>query len=156
VERLMPRECISGLVPKRYRRTTIRLPGVRVTDDLLERNFVPASPNRLWCADIKYVRTWQGWLYLAADDGLLPVANGRLVDGSDFEPSSSSTHLRWQSRDVARRPGWSTTRIVRGSRYVSLRFGERCRETSTAQWARKVTTSTLSELLLNRAATETE
>ena len=25
-----------------------------------------AGPNRLWCADIKYVRTWQGWLYLAA------------------------------------------------------------------------------------------
>jgi putative transposase len=63
VERLMRREQISGLVPKRYRRTTIRVPGVRVADDLVERNFVPAAPNRLWCADIKYVRTWQGWLY---------------------------------------------------------------------------------------------
>jgi transposase InsO family protein len=42
------------------------VPGVRVADDLVERNFVPAVPNRLWCADIKYVRTWQGWLYLAA------------------------------------------------------------------------------------------
>jgi len=38
-------------VPKRFRRTTIRVPGVRVADDLVERNFVPAGPNRLWVAD---------------------------------------------------------------------------------------------------------
>ncbi len=66
VERLMRTLRLSGLVPKCYRRTTIRVPGVRVADDLVERNFVPVGPNRLWCADIKYVRTWQGWLYLAA------------------------------------------------------------------------------------------
>jgi len=66
VERLMRRGRLSGLVPKRFRRTTIRVPGVRVADDLVERNFVPAAPTRLWCADIKYVRSWQGWLYLAA------------------------------------------------------------------------------------------
>ena len=57
---------LSGLVPKRFRRTTIRVPGVRVADDLVERNFVPAAANQLWCADIKYVRSWQGFLYLAA------------------------------------------------------------------------------------------
>ncbi len=66
VERLMRTLELSGLVPKRYRRTTIRVPGVRVSDDLVERVFTPAGPNELWCADIKYVRTWQGWLYLAA------------------------------------------------------------------------------------------
>jgi transposase InsO family protein len=53
VERLMRREGVSGLVPKRYRRTTIRVPGVRVADDLVERNFIPTAPNRLWVADIK-------------------------------------------------------------------------------------------------------
>jgi putative transposase len=66
VERLMRRERLSGLVPKRYRRTTVRVPGGRVADDLVEQNFVPSGPNRLWCADIKHARTWQGWLYLAA------------------------------------------------------------------------------------------
>jgi putative transposase len=66
VERLMRLRGLSGLVPKRYRRTTIRVPGVRVADDLVDRAFRPAGPNQLWCADIKYVRTWQGWLYLAA------------------------------------------------------------------------------------------
>src|SRR5439155_995228 len=66
VERLMRRLGLSGLVPKRYRRTTIRVPGVRVADDLVERDFNPSGPNQLWVADIKYVRSWQGWLYLAA------------------------------------------------------------------------------------------
>jgi putative transposase len=66
VERLMRLRGISGLVPKRYRRTTIRVPGVRVADDLVDREFTPAAANQLWCADIKYIRSWQGWLYLGA------------------------------------------------------------------------------------------
>jgi len=42
------------------------VPGVRVAGDLVERDFNPSGPNQLWVADIKYVRSWQGWLYLAA------------------------------------------------------------------------------------------
>ncbi|MGE0506003.1 MAG: IS3 family transposase, partial [Solirubrobacterales bacterium] len=57
---------ISGLVPRRRGRTTIRVPGVRVADDLVRRDFRPAAPNALWVADITYLRTWEGWLYLAA------------------------------------------------------------------------------------------
>lgn len=41
-------------------RTTIRVPGVRVADDLVERQFRPAAPNVLWGADITYRRTWEG------------------------------------------------------------------------------------------------
>jgi putative transposase len=42
------------------------LPGVRVADDLVERQFRPAGPDVLWVADITYLRTWEGWVYLAA------------------------------------------------------------------------------------------
>ena len=66
VERLMRQAGISGLVPKKRGRTTIRVPGVRVADDLVERQFQPDAPNVLWVADITYLRTWEGWLYLAA------------------------------------------------------------------------------------------
>ncbi len=66
VERLMREAQLSGLVLKRRGRTTIRVPGVRVADDLVERRFRPAEPNVLWCADITYLRSWEGWLYLAA------------------------------------------------------------------------------------------
>jgi putative transposase len=33
--------------------------------DLVKRNFTPEAPDRLWVADITYVRTWEGWLYLS-------------------------------------------------------------------------------------------
>jgi putative transposase len=66
VERLMRQAALSGLVPKKHGRTTIRVPGVRVADDLVERQFRPVAPNVLWLADITYLRTWEGWLYLAA------------------------------------------------------------------------------------------
>ena len=33
--------------------------------DLVERNFTPVAPDRLWVADVTYVRTWEGWLYLS-------------------------------------------------------------------------------------------
>ena len=66
VERLMRQAGLSGLIKRRKGKTTIRVPGVRVADDLVERDFRPAAPNVLWVADITYLRTWEGWLYLAA------------------------------------------------------------------------------------------
>jgi len=66
VERLMRAAGISGLVRRKRGRTTIRVPGVRVADDLVERRFRPTAPNVLWIADVTYLRTWEGWLYLAA------------------------------------------------------------------------------------------
>ena len=66
IRRLMRQAGISGLVKVKKGRTTIRVPGVRVADDLVERRFRPDAPNVLWVADITYLRTWEGWLYLAA------------------------------------------------------------------------------------------
>src|SRR4051794_8664799 len=62
----MRRAGISGLRPKKRGRTTIPVPGVRVCEDLVDRAFLAAAPNRLWVADITYLRTWEGWLYLVA------------------------------------------------------------------------------------------
>jgi transposase InsO family protein len=66
VERLMRAAGISGLVRRKRGRTTVRVPGVRVADDLVERRFRPAAANVLWIADVTYLRSWEGWLYLAA------------------------------------------------------------------------------------------
>ena len=56
---------VSGLAPRKRRRTTVRLPGVRVAADLVERDFRPTAPNQTWSADITYISTWEGFLYLA-------------------------------------------------------------------------------------------
>jgi putative transposase len=66
VERLMRQAGLSGLQRRKRGRTTIRVPGVRVADDLVNRRFSPDAPNALWIADVTYLRTWEGWLYLAA------------------------------------------------------------------------------------------
>jgi putative transposase len=65
VERLMRAAGISGLLARKRRRTTVRWPGVRVAPDLLERDFRPQGPNQTWSADITYISTWEGFVYLA-------------------------------------------------------------------------------------------
>lgn len=127
VERLMRLRALSGLVPKRYRRTTIRVPGVRVADDLVDRNFVAAAPNQLWCADIKYVRTWQGWLYLGA---VMDLYSRRIV-GWSMRPDLGAELVvdALEMAIVRRRPEPGLVHHSdQGSQYVSLLFGERCRE----------------------------
>src|SRR5215212_8645487 len=57
---------LAGQVKRRRGKTTIRVPGVRTAPDLVQRDFNPTEPNRLWSADITYIRTWEGWLYLAS------------------------------------------------------------------------------------------
>jgi putative transposase len=66
VERLMRQAGLCALMEKKWKATTVRVPGVRVADDLLDRDFAAAAPNRCWVADITYLRTWEGWLYLVA------------------------------------------------------------------------------------------
>ena len=58
VERLMRAAELSGYVKRRSYKTTLRVPGVRVAEDLVERDFNPVAANRLWASDIKYVPTW--------------------------------------------------------------------------------------------------
>ena len=67
IERLMRRHGIRAIMarPRRVRTTDSRhdLP---VAPNLLERNFIAFAPNQIWLADITYIETDQGWLYLAA------------------------------------------------------------------------------------------
>jgi hypothetical protein len=54
-ERPVRQDGLSGTLKPRRGQTTIRLPGVRVTDDLVKRNFLPPAPDQLWVADITYL-----------------------------------------------------------------------------------------------------
>jgi putative transposase len=61
-ERLMRTAGISGSHRRRKGKTTIRVQGVRVVGDLVDRTFVAAAPNRLWMSDITEIPTWEGTL----------------------------------------------------------------------------------------------
>jgi putative transposase len=70
VARLMREAGLFGCGGRRRkaRTTTLRSQTERipaVAPDLVKRSFMPEAPNRLWVADITYVRTWEGWLYFA-------------------------------------------------------------------------------------------
>jgi len=67
VARLMRAAGLEGREPKRFTRTTIPDPGVDERPDLIRRAFAPdpGAINTRWCGDITYIRTWEGWLYLA-------------------------------------------------------------------------------------------
>lgn len=131
VERLMAQAGISGLVPKKRGRTTIRVPGVRVADDLVERDFRPGAPNVLWVADITYLSTWQGWLYLAA----VQDAFSRAIVGW-----SMAEHMRAELVVDALQMGLARRQPAaglihhsdQGSQYVSLAFGQRARDAGIA------------------------
>ena len=65
VERLMHEHGIRARHKRRFKATTDSKHGLPVAANLLERNFAPAAPNRVWSADLTYVWTDEGWLYLA-------------------------------------------------------------------------------------------
>ena len=98
-------------MPRKRGRTTIRVPGVRVADDLVERDFRPAAPNLLWVADITYLRTWEGWLYLAAVQDAFAGGSSAGRWPSTCAQSWSSTRCRWRSPAAARSPAWFITPI---------------------------------------------
>ena len=66
VARLMRQQGLEGVSRRRRRKTTVRNPAEAKAPDLVGRDFFAVEgPNRLWLADITYVPTWQGYLYLA-------------------------------------------------------------------------------------------
>jgi putative transposase len=132
VERLMRQAAISGMVRRKRGRTTIQVPGVRVADDLVERRFRPAGPDQLWVADVTYLRTWEGWLYLAA----VQDAYSRAIVGW-----SMADHMRaelvvdaLQMAVTRRRPAPGLIHHSdQGGQYVSLGFGQAARDAGIAR-----------------------
>ena len=65
IERLMADLGLTGAVRGTVKKTTIPDPAGSRSPDLVGRQFGPPAPNRLWVADLTYVSTWSGWVYVA-------------------------------------------------------------------------------------------
>jgi putative transposase len=76
VERLMGELGLRGAIRGKVKRTTIGDLTAKRPADLVGRKFAPTAPDRLWVADMTYVSTWSGWVYVAfvTDWGHLPFA----------------------------------------------------------------------------------
>jgi len=131
VARLMQQEGIVGVHRRRKHHTTRRREGVAPAPDLVERDFTADGPNQLWVADITYVPTWAGFLYVAV---VLDVFSRRIVGWS------MASHLRTELvLDALEMAIWHRDpepglvhHSDQGCQYTSLAFGRRCKQAGIA------------------------
>jgi putative transposase len=126
VRRLMHEYGLVGAHRRRFVVTTQRNRDARPAPDLVERNFHADAPDLLWVADITYIPTWAGFLYLAVT---MDAFSRRIVGWS------MSTDLRTQvvldALDMAvhqRKPDDVIHHSDQGTQYTSIAFGLRCKE----------------------------
>jgi transposase InsO family protein len=119
VARLMRSAGLRGCGRRRRVRTTMSDPAATPAPNLVQRQFVADAPNRLWVTDLTYLRTAEGWLYLAA---LLDVHSRRVVGWAMAD--HLRTELALEALTMAlrlRRPrgGELTHHSDRGSQYTA-------------------------------------
>jgi putative transposase len=126
VARLMRAAGLVGVSRRRGVRTTRRATDGQSAPDLVQRDFTATGPNQLWVADITYVPTWAGFLFLAI---VLDACSRRIVGWA------MGLHLRTElvldALNMAltqRRPDAVIHHSDHGCQYTALAFGHRCRE----------------------------
>ena len=126
VARLMQAAGLQGVSRRRWVRTTQRDRDARPAPDLVNREFVAEAPNQLWVADITYVPTWSGFLYLSV---VLDVWSRRIVGWA--MATNLKTELVLGALNMAldqRRPANVIHHSDQGTQYTSVAFGLRCRQ----------------------------
>ena len=126
VARLMRRAGLEGASRRKRTWTTKRDREARPAPDLVDRDFSSEGPDRLWVADITYIPTQSGFLYLAV---VLDAWSRRIVGWA------MATHLRTElvlnALNMAigqRRPETVIHHSDQGCQYTSIAFGLRCKE----------------------------
>ena len=117
---------LCGASRRKFVVTTVREKNARPAPDLVNGNFTADVPNRLWVADITYVPTWSGFLFLAI---VLDVYSRRVVGWA------MANHMRkelvLEALDMAiyrRKPRGVVHHSDQCSQYTSIAFGKRCKE----------------------------
>ena len=125
IARLMRAADIAGVSRRRFVVTTVR-DEARPAPDLVARTFAADQPNKLWVADITYIPTWSGFLYLAI---VLDVFSRRIVGWSMSTTLHTAVVLDALGMALTmRRAKGVIHHSDQGSQYTSLAFGNRCRE----------------------------
>jgi putative transposase len=133
VARLMRAAGVQGAHQRRRRKgCTVPVDGVEPFADLVGRDFRPDAPDRVWAADIKQIKTGEGWLYLAAVQDLF----SRRIVGWAMQPHMRS-ELVVAALEMAvgqRRPPQGTIHHSdHGGQFIGLLFGQTCHDAGIAQ-----------------------
>jgi putative transposase len=126
VARIMRQKGIRGVSRRKWTTTTVRDRTASVAPDLVKRNFAAQGPNQLWVADITYVPTWAGFLYVAV---VLDAWSRRIV-GWAFS-LNLQVELVLKALEMAvrqRQPKEVIHHSDHGSQYTAVAFGNRCRQ----------------------------
>jgi putative transposase len=126
VARLMRSAGLHGVSRRKRVYTTVRDPAARPAPDLVQRHFSAPRPDALWVADITYIPTWAGFLYLAV---VIDAFSRRVVGWAMQNHLRSALVL--QALEMAygqRRPGDVVHHSDQGTQYTSIAFGMRCQE----------------------------
>ncbi len=117
---------IRGATLRKYVVTTQSDPEAAKPVDLVQRRFFADAPDQLWVADMTYIPTWSGWLYLAM---VLDVYSRKIVGWA--MDTNMRTELILDALQMAvtqRQPSGVIHHSDRGSQYTSYAFGKRCQE----------------------------
>ena len=128
VERLMRQIGLQGAVRGRKFRTTISDLGVPRPQDLVQREFKADQPNRLWVADLTYVATWRGFVYVAF---VIDVFSRRIVGWRASGSLRSDLAFDALEQALYERQACSGRLIHhsdRGVQYLSIRYTDRLAE----------------------------
>jgi putative transposase len=126
VARLMRSSGLQGASRRKGCFTTVRDKDARPAPDLVQRDFVADRPDRLWVADITYIPTWAGYLFLAV---VLDAFSRRIVGWA--MANHLRTELVLEALNMAlwrRRPEEVIHHSDQGCQYTSIAFGSRCKE----------------------------
>jgi putative transposase len=126
VARLMRAAGLQGVSRRKGWKTTVRDEEAQPALDLVKRDFTADGPDRLWVADITYIPTWAGFVFLAV---VLDVWSRLIVGWAMASHLKTELVLEALNRAVARRqPEDVVHHSDQGCQYTSVAFGTRCRE----------------------------
>lgn len=126
VWRLMRAADLQGRHPKPWKRTTVPGQQPAPAPDLIGRDFTAEQPNRRWCGDVTYIKTWTGWAYMATviDLHSRAVVGWAIADHMRTELVTEALQMALTHR---RPPAGVIFHSDRGSQYTSAEFAKFCR-----------------------------
>ena len=127
VARIMAVNGWEGETGRRKVRTTIVDRGATAAADRVQRDFNPTIPDTIWCGDITYLRTGEGWLFLAT---VIDLFSRRVIGWSVADHMRTELVANALDAAIATRGGRVEAGVIfhsdRGSQYTSAEFGELC------------------------------